>query len=251
MDLDFCSSAPDEEEFIRWFYDQLDQGEFSLAFQPITSMSINSILYHEGLLRHSSGRIRINPFPILEGRRCIRALDRYVVGSVIKLLLHNPDIRLGCNISAQSAVLDEKWREILEQLRTNRALAERLVIEITESSVCLSHSLAVDFVYEMRALGCLVAVDDFGSGYSTLQFILAAQPDIIKIDKGYLQRARTNIDGHNTIRHLILLCKTLAPYVVVEGVEIESDKLIIGDAEWAQGFLIGKPSLQIPSQKSF
>lgn len=186
----------------------------------------------------------------MEGKKCIRSLDRYVVRSVIDLIHQNPNIRLGCNISAQSAVLDEKWQEILAHLRANRYIAERLVLEITESSVCLSHSLAVDFVHQMRSLGCLLAVDDFGSGHSTLEFILAAQPDIIKIDKGYLQRARDNIDSQNTIRHLILLCKTLAPCVVVEGVELESDKLIIGDADWAQGFLIGKPSLQISTRKN-
>lgn len=245
LNLDFCSAASDEEQFIEWFYDQLHQGNFLLAFQPITSTNTSSILYNEGLLRHSSGRIPLNPFPILERRRCIRTLDRYVVGRIIKLLHQNPDIRLGCNISAQSAVLDEKWHDILAHLRADRTIAERLVIEITESSVCLSHSTAVDFVHTMRSLGCLVAVDDFGSGFSTLEFIRAACPDIIKIDKGYLQRARKNIDSHKTFRYLVHLCKTLAPYVVVEGVEIESDKLIASDADWAQGFLIGKPCLQI------
>lgn len=248
FDLEFCSvSSEDTPDFIHWFYDELAQGQLFLAFQPITSAGPNTILYHEGLLRHCAGPMKLNPFPILEGGKCIRALDHCVVSSVIDILRKYPEIRLGCNISAQSAVLDEKWNSIISQLKVEPRLAERLVIEITESASS-NHDAAADFVIRMRSLGCMLAVDDFGSGFSTLEFIRTASPDIIKIDKGYLQRARNCEVAGKAFRHLVGLCKTLAPYVIAEGVEFHRDteRLVDCDAEWMQGFLVGRPQRLLP-----
>ncbi|SEH94174.1 EAL domain-containing protein [Pseudomonas asplenii] len=246
--LEFCSvDAEETPDFAHWFYDELAQGHFFLAFQPIMSVGTKTNLYYEGLLRHCDGPMKLNPFPILEGRKCIRALDHCVVSSVINMLRDYPEIRLGCNISAQSAVLDEKWNRIISQLEAEPGLAERLVIEITESASS-NNTAAADFVIRMRRLGCLLAVDDFGSGFSTLEFIRAASPDIIKIDKGYLQRARTCEVADQAFGHLVGLCKTLAPHVIAEGVEFESDteRLMNCAAAWMQGFLVGKPQRLLP-----
>ncbi len=246
--LEFCSVSSEETpDFVRWFYEELAQGHFFLAFQPIMSVESHTNLYYEGLLRHCDGPMRLNPFPVLEERNCIRALDHCVVSSVLDQLRKYPAMRLGCNISAQSAVLDERWSCIVSQLRAEPGLAERLVIEITESA-SLNHGAAAEFVIRMRSLGCMLAVDDFGSGFSTLEFIRTASPDIIKIDKGYLQRARTRDVAGEAFRHLVGLCKTLAPHVIAEGVEFEGDtgRLIDCAATWMQGFLVGRPQRLLP-----
>nr|WP_239688154.1 MULTISPECIES: EAL domain-containing protein [Pseudomonas] len=247
-DLEFCSVSSEETpDFVHWFYDELAQGRFFLAFQPIMSVESNTNLYYEGLLRHCAGPLKLDPFPVLEERKCIRALDHCVVSSVLDMLRSYPDIRLGCNISAQSAALDEKWRSIILQLKAEPGLAERLVIEITESASS-NHDAAAEFVIRMRSLGCLLAVDDFGSGFSTLEFIRTASPDIIKIDKGYLQRARTCEVAGDAFRHLVGLCKTLAPHVIAEGVEFDRDteRLVNCAATWMQGFLVGRPQRFLP-----
>nr|WP_225920087.1 EAL domain-containing protein [Pseudomonas vanderleydeniana] len=247
-ELEFCSVSSEETpDFTHWFYGELARGHFFLAFQPIMSTGANTNLYYEGLLRHCGGPMQLNPFPVLEGRNCIRALDHCVVSSVIDMLRNFPGKRLGCNISAQSAVLDEQWSHIISQLRAEPGLAARLVIEITESASS-NHRAATEFVIRMRSLGCLVAVDDFGSGFSTLEFIRTASPDIIKIDKGYLHRARTCEVADEAFRHLVGLCKTLAPHVIAEGVEFDADteRLANCAAQWMQGFLVSKPQRLLP-----
>jgi EAL domain-containing protein (putative c-di-GMP-specific phosphodiesterase class I) len=245
-ELDFCSLTQNKEaEFVRWFYKQLSRKHFRLAFQPIMAVGAAGILYHEGLLRHVSGRMNINPFPILEAQRSIRLLDCYVVMSLIKTLRAHPEISLGCNISAQSATLDALWEPILDALRGEPDIARRLIIEITESSSISSCDTSVDFVLRMRRLGGRIAIDDFGAGFSTLSFVRDAEPDIIKIDMGYLHRARESTRASDTFEHLVKLCKTLAPCVIVEGVERSADRqrLLAASADWAQGFYLGKPAL--------
>jgi EAL domain-containing protein (putative c-di-GMP-specific phosphodiesterase class I) len=245
-ELDFCSLTQNKDaEFVRWFYKQLSRQYFRLAFQPIMAVGAVSILYQEGLLRHVSGRMNINPFPILEAQRSIRLLDRYVVMSLIKTLRSHPGISLGCNISAQSATLDALWEPILDALRCEPDIARRLIIEITESSSISSYDASVDFVLHMRRLGCRIAIDDFGAGFSTLSFVRDAEPDIIKIDMGFLHRARESARASDTFEHLVKLCKTLVPCVIVEGVERSTDqeRLLAASADWAQGFFLGKPTL--------
>lgn len=246
-EVDLSKISTDESvSYVDWFYDEVKGERFYLAFQTIKSARSNEVLYYEGLLRHCDGPMKLNPFPILEGRNCIRALDHCVVSSVVAMLRDHPEVRLGCNISAKSAVLDDKWCSIISQLKAEPALAERLVIEITESATS-NHGAATEFVIHMRGLGCLLAVDDFGCGFSTFEFIRSASPDIIKIDKGYLQRARICEVSRRAFGHLVGLCSTFVPYVIVEGVEVDSDTELLHDcaAEWMQGFLIGRPQLYL------
>ncbi|MFV9682118.1 EAL domain-containing protein [Pseudomonas sp. NY15367] len=109
------------------------------------------------------------------------------------------------------------------------------------------HKSAVELVTHLRNSGCQVAVDDFGSGFGTLAFIQQSQPDIIKIDQSYIQRARENAQGERTLVHLLELCKTLAPCVIVEGIETEADLQLAQDigSEWLQGYLFGRPSFAL------
>ncbi|MBV4473597.1 EAL domain-containing protein [Pseudomonas sp. B2M1-30] len=247
-DLKFCSvSSEDAREFVNWFYQELAQGHFFLAFQPIIAVGSDRFFYYEGLLRHCNGPMKFSPFAILEGQKSIRDLDHCVVSSVIAMLREHPAIRLGCNISAQSAVVDEQWKSIISQLKAEPQLAERLVIEITESA-SPDQSAAADFVIHMRSVGCLLAVDDFGSGFSTLEFIRVASPDIIKIDKGYLLRASNCATAAKAFEHLVGLCKTFVPYVIAEGVEFEADteRLANCAVEWMQGFFTGRPERCLP-----
>lgn len=164
---------------------------------------------------------------------------------MIERLLEDEHLRLGCNISAQSAIVDPFWSATLAQLRDAPAVAARLVIEITESATPPSTEAAIEFVLCLRELGCRVAVDDFGAGLGTLEFIRQSLPDMVKIDQGYLQRARSEPNSVQTLKHLVQLCKTLAPCVIIEGIESEADRALATacGGEWGQGYLFGRPRL--------
>lgn len=240
--------ASTDEARARHFYGQLRQGLFHLAFQPVVSLAnAQRVLYHEGLLRSTGEPLGFNPFAVLERLQSIRQLDRCVVSRVIALLQRHPRMTLGCNISAQSTRLDPHWERVLQQLADDADLARRLVIEITESSAQPSHEKAIEFVHQLRSTGCHVAIDDFGSGFATLTFIQQGQPDLIKIDQGYIRRARQSPLHVKTLKHLIGLCSTLAAHVVVEGIETVEDLAIAQecDAQWVQGFLFARPKALI------
>jgi len=172
----------------------------------------------------------------------MRELDHSVVLCVIEGLRGNERLRLGCNISAQSAIIDDFWWPILQVLRDWPSVAARLVIEITESATPPSIEAASEFVLCLRELGCRVAIDDFGAGLGTLEFIRQTRPDIVKIDKGYLHRARGELNSAQTLSHLVQLCKTLAPCVIIEGVETAADQSLATacGGEWGQGYLFGR-----------
>ncbi|WP_449101555.1 EAL domain-containing protein [Pseudomonas veronii] len=237
------------------FYRQMSRGHYALAFQPVVSVrDRKKVFYHEGLLR-SVGEPLLgeNPFAprlieALERLGLMRHLDRSIVLTVIEALRNNPSLQFGCNISAQSAVLDVWWSTILKILASEPSIAARLTIEITESASLPDTNAAVEFVHQLRGFGCRVAIDDFGSGFSTLDFIYRAKPDIVKIDQSFLKRARTNGTGSDVLTHLVRLCATLAPHVVVEGVENRLDMTLVemtGDI-WAQGYFLGSPKLSSP-----
>lgn len=230
---------------VRDFYRELSRGQLLLAFQPVVWLPGSSrVLYQEGLLRRADAQgPESYPFALMEQHQMMRDLDRSVVQCVIDRLLADEHLRLGCNISAQSAIIDTFWQEILTQMRGTPSVASRLVIEITESARPPSTGAAIEFVLCLRELGCRVAIDDFGSGLGTLEFIRKTRPDIVKIDQGYLQRARLETNSAQTLGHLVQLCKTLAPCVIIEGIETEADLALATacGSEWGQGYLFGRP----------
>ena len=181
----------------------------------------------------------------LEKLGLIRRLDRSVVLSLLAMLRQEPQVKLGCNISSSSAVDDSWWISIMELLALQPDLASRLTVEITEYLPMLHPETAVDFVRRLQVLGCRIAIDDFGSGFTTLDFVRRVQPDIIKIHAGYLHRARENERSAEVLNNLVSISSTFAPDVVIEGVENEEDLALAKgtSAAWAQGNIFKAPQL--------
>jgi EAL domain-containing protein (putative c-di-GMP-specific phosphodiesterase class I) len=206
------------------------------------------VIYQEALLRFApESELAISPLVCilaLERLGLIRQLDQWVVSSVIEKLAANPEIRLGCNISAQSAVADGWWAFIQAILKSSPDLAQRLIIEITETSQFSDIDAASKFVATLRSLKCRVALDDIGDGYSTIQILSRITPDVTKIDRTYLHAARFNKAGSDFLERLIALAKLCSGAVVVEGVETEEDLRIArrGGATWVQGYWLNKAS---------
>lgn len=224
--------------------------EIALAWQPIGHAGdASGILYHECLIRlvdaDGNGRSPEDVVASLERLGLIRALDQFVVTSVIDELERQPDIRLAANISAQSAVADGWWRQIERRLAADRSVAQRLVIEITESAAIPCIASAVAFVARMRALGCLIALDDFGAGFASVRQLLALAPDIAKVDRLFVGRAAISRQARAAFEHLVGLAQAVAPIVIVEGIETaeQSALALEAGAVWQQGYHHGQPSL--------
>ncbi|MCW2393539.1 EAL domain-containing protein [Sphingobium sp. B11D3A] len=229
-------------------------GGLALLWQPVASLDRSAdedeVLYWEGLTRlvDSNGQMCLPSsfIPALERLGLVRVLDAYNVSQTLSRLERDPSLTLGCNISAQSVLLDGWWAEIISRLQSDRTLAQRLVLEITESASFPGISLAVDFVDHFRRLGCRIAIDDFGVGHAAFRYIAALQPDIVKIDALFLRRAASgdSAQDHAAFKYLVGLAGSYAAVVVVEGIEHEAAAAVARDAGaiWGQGYHFGQPS---------
>lgn len=233
----------------------LDEGRLDLCWQAVRSAGApEKILYHEGLARlmGRDGRIQSPAVfvPALERLGLARAFDRHVFGLVLDELENFPGARLGVNISAQSARLDAWWHGALERLRAAPDLAQRLVVEITETAVLDGD--AARFIGVLRRLGCRVALDDFGVGHASVRNAMALSPDIIKVDAFFLRRAGASQQGEALLAHLIGIAAHCAPIVIVEGVEtaeqsrmterLQAQYMSPANACWQQGYHFGQPA---------
>lgn len=232
----------------------LRAGGLQMHWQPIRSATTpGDLLYSEGLARLAGedGRI-FSPsafVPALEHVGLVRLFDRKVVAAVLDALEAAPDAVLGVNISAQSACLDGWWDALFSRLRQVPDLARRLVVEITETAAPAAGIQA--FVRALRGLGCRVALDDFGAGHASVATALAIAPDIIKIDAFFLHQAGLTQGQLAFFEHLIGIAGTLAPVVVVEGVELSTQSQLAAQAQarfapnspcWQQGHYHGRAS---------
>lgn len=227
-----------------------------LAFQPIVATAEPAAppLYHEGLARaiiaDARGEMATLSPTILSLERLgqICGFDRCVVNATIDTLRAHPHLQLGCNVSAQSAIIDEGWAHLVQQLRQEPGIACRLTLEFTETSRIDDPLAALGFMQLMQTLGCRIAFDDFGTGSIPPDFVIRARPDIIKIDKGYLFRARESRQGRTILRHLVELCAAITRTVVLEGVETRDDQALAeqAGAPWMQGYGVGRPTVLPP-----
>jgi len=233
-------------------FSKLSARTLVLAFQPVVSTQNKSLtIYWECLLRHwedsspSGFTTCAISITALERLGLVGRIDRSILWSTFDVLAKHPEISLGCNISAQSLQFDCWWRLVFEALLAQPGVASRLVIEITETSAISQDDEAIALLQTLKTLGCKIAVDDMGSGYSTLDFVVRSRPDFVKIDKAYLDPAMNERipSSQSILRNLTQLCANLSPCVITEGIESERD---LADAVEAgthalQGYLLGRP----------
>ena len=225
------------------------QSELQLAWQPVcAAKDPTTVLYREALLRVvTAADVDGSPHDTIQAFERLgfaALLDRYVVGRVIGELERSPDVVLGVNISAQSARWNADWESLCERFAARPGLACRLILEVTETAPIADIGETVRFVSRMRRMGCRIAVDDFGVGYASIRQLLALAPDIVKIDHVFLRRAVASKAGLATLTHMVALARSIAPTVIVEGIEDEADlQLAFGaGAEWQQGYHFGRPT---------
>jgi len=221
-----------------------------LAWQPIRNAARHDVvLYREGLVRAKNGKGRYcDPavhVAIMERLGLVRAFDQRMVEAVLDELERQPAVALGVNVSAHSAVDDIWWRRAVERLRGRPDVARRLIVEITETAELRPITEASAFVVRMQALGCRVALDDFGVGRLSVRDVAMLAPDIIKVDASFLRRAMASDKDAAVFRHLVGLADNMAAQVIVEGVQTRTDSRFASDAGvvWQQGYLLGEPSI--------
>lgn len=221
-----------------------------LAYQPIVDCATSAPSYYECLLRMRRTDGSILPagafVPVVEQLGLMRQIDNQTLTLAVQELENDPDVRLTLNISGMTAT-DHPWlRRLVGMLRGRPDIATRLMIEITETAVLQDLDESARFVASVRDLGCQVALDDFGAGYTSFRNLQALAVDMVKIDGSFIKDIADRPDNQLFIRTLLGLAKGFGLTTVAECVETEAEAevLVREGVTYLQGYLYGRPSLQ-------
>jgi diguanylate cyclase (GGDEF)-like protein len=222
------------------------------AYQPVVDADSGAVDYYECLLRMQAEDgtiVAAGEFvPIIEQLGFIRVIDRYVLERAVAEVAAHPGIRLGFNISGLTAT-DYSWlRAISTLLKGEADLASRLVVEITETAALHDIEESARFVGSLRELGCRIALDDFGAGFTSLRHLQALAVDTVKIDGSFVRNLGQNYDNQIFLRHLVGLAHGLGLSTVAECVETAQEAAILRreGVGLLQGYYFGKPSIEQP-----
>ena len=169
----------------------LNDRRIVLAFEPVADAKSRAISFYECLMRvyRADGSIAHanDIIPVAERVGLVRMLDYRVLELVVGELAAAPALQASVNVSPASAVDPDWWAGLGALLSANSGVAERLIVEITETAAIQDLDEARGFVTRVKDLGCRIAIDDFGAGNTSFRNLRKLGVDIIKIDGAFVQ----------------------------------------------------------------
>jgi diguanylate cyclase (GGDEF)-like protein len=232
----------------------IKDNRLAFAYQPVVDAASQEVSFYECLLRMRTpggALVAAERFvPVVEQLGLMRNLDRRALDLAIHDLECHPDIKLALNISGLTAT-DRSWlRALVARLKGRPELARRLIVEITETAALHDIEESAEFVAAVRDLGCRVAIDDFGAGYTTFRHLKALTVDVVKIDGSFVRNISESAENQLFVRNLLSLARTFNLVTVAECVETAEDAsyLLREGVDLLQGYYFGKPQVT-PSWK--
>lgn len=221
---------------------------FRLWYQPIVDVRTGACAAAEALIRLQRGAELVAAaefIPVAERFGLLNPIGmaalHVAMADLQRLAIQVPTwtLPIALNLSP-TQLLDEAAMSLLADWHAPGGRA-RITIEVTESFALVPGGPAIRALEELRTLGYRVAIDDFGSGYSSIALLEVLRPDSIKVDRTLLVAARSGGRGRRVFDATMHLLRTLEAGVTVEGVETEEDLQICRDAgaDRVQGYLLG------------
>lgn len=223
------------------------ENRLRLAYQPIINSKTGEISHYEALLRNVSDDGRISSagalIPVAERMGMIQMIDLWVLEKVVEELRGSDKVSLAFNVSNLTTD-DEAWLERLKQLiGDDPDVARRMTVEITETAIHRDLSKTAYFVATIQAMGAQVALDDFGSGYTSFRQLKSLSIDVVKIDGAFIRDLTDNADNRFFVKTLLDFTKGFGLKSVAEFVENGEIAKMLMDlgVEYMQGYYFGKP----------
>ncbi|MBA3668405.1 MAG: bifunctional diguanylate cyclase/phosphodiesterase [Sphingomonas sp.] len=226
----------------------LEHGQFLPYFEPQVDLLTGDLVGFEVLARwdHPLSGIVIpdNFIPIAEEHGLVgRLSEQVMLAAMIQAADWDPAIKLSVNISPVQ--LGDSWlaQRIVRLLTEARFPADRLIVEITESSLFADLDLARSIVTSLKNQGVRLALDDFGTGFSSLAHLRSLPFDVIKIDRSFVTRIEEDRESAAIVRAVTTLAEALGVPVTVEGIENADTHAAVAGFGCAvgQGWYFGKP----------
>lgn len=217
------------------------------TYQPIVKADSFEVVKYEALLRLKDEQGKIMSaaefIPVVEELGMTRFMDRHVLDMAIAELRANAELTLAMNISGLTAT-DQAWlRALNSAVKATPEVAPRLIVEITETAALHDIEETARFVNAVRDLGCQVAIDDFGAGFTSFRHLKALTVDMVKIDGSFVRDLASNVDNQLFIRNLMGLAESFGLRTCAEFVENAEDAafLVKAGVDWLQGYYFGRP----------
>lgn len=226
----------------------LNDRRVSLAYQPIVEAKSRDLHHYECLLRlkRDDGEIVSAGQFIMAAEKLglVHLLDRRALEIASDTLLRYPDIQLALNVSAATVKDQGTADAYLEALRALGPATKRVTLELTETVALEDPAMASRFSVESRMLGCAFSIDDFGSGYTTFQNLMAIEADSVKIDGSFIQELSLTPHKQTFVRMMVDLSQTFGVKTVAEMVESREDADLLQrlGVDYLQGYFFGVPS---------
>lgn len=231
----------------------LNERRIVMAFEPVVAAQArDQTVFYEALVRmkQDDGRFLLpsDIVPVAEKLGLIRLVDHRVLELVVAELAAAPSVHLSLNISPETTMDPDWWASIDSLLRAHPGVAERLIVEITETVAIQDLDDVRGFVSRLKNFGCRIAIDDFGAGYTSFRNLRKLDVDIVKIDGAFVQNIARSSDDRAFVQTLIDLARRLDIKTVAEWVQDEeSARLLSGwGCDYIQGHLIGLASSARP-----
>lgn len=231
--------------------DALANDKFRLVFQPVLDIGEKRITHYETLIRMAGdGGTLIPPndfIPVAEKMGLIHDIDLWVVNRAIDVVHGLPEkyktTAFSINLSSHAFKDSALLLLLKEKLGTTGINPDRIIFEITETIAIASFSQTREMIMDIRRLGYRFALDDFGSGFSSFNYIKEFPVDYLKIDGTFITNLVNDPVDQTLVKSMIEIAKTLDKKIIAEFVEDRQVLELLAQygVDYAQGYFIGKP----------
>ncbi|MBS7697266.1 MULTISPECIES: bifunctional diguanylate cyclase/phosphodiesterase [unclassified Chelatococcus] len=227
----------------------LNEQQVMLAGQPVVSAKTHELAFHEALvrIRLADGTIMgaAEAVPLAERHGVIPLFDYRVLQLAVNHLIKAPTARLAINISPLTLRTNDTWAAFTAHLGANPSVAQRLIVELTETAAIDDPHIVQGRLATLKLLGVTIAIDDFGSGHTSFRHLRSFPVDILKIDGSFVCNLSRSREDRFFTRTLVELAQHLGIATVAEWVEDRETASILADwgVTYLQGDYIGPAAL--------
>ncbi|MBQ0790128.1 MAG: EAL domain-containing protein, partial [Cycloclasticus sp.] len=233
----------------------LSEDLFQLVFQPVVKVSDGHVSHYETLIRMvgDSGEL-LTPeqfIPVAERMGLINHIDLWVVSHIIDYIAALPkakeEVCFTVNLSSHALQGDYLLPVLKKKLETSWISPSRLTFEITETAAVTNFEKTRLMVSKIRALGCRFALDDFGAGFSSFNYIKNFPVDYLKIDGQFTQNLVVDSADQVLVKSMIDVAHSLGKKAIAEYVSNAEIFRILKEfgVDYVQGYLVGKAEVDL------
>lgn len=228
--------------------DAIDRDELQLYYQPIVSLHDKKVHCFEALARWRHAQRGFVPpsvfIPIAEDTGLMAKLGEWALNTACRQGAALPaDIHISVNLSPVQFSTCDLVCTVKRALKASGLDPHRLELEITERLILESSAPTLSILEELHRLGVSIALDDFGSGYSSLSYLGKFPLDKVKLDRSFITDIDRKGEQIAVIQGVVSIVRALGMSLTAEGVETQTQNDILRalGCEHAQGYLFGKP----------